>query len=43
VHALQAASPILQAEALVKPGIDLNRTVLDLVDTRFAGKPAKAA
>ena len=43
VHALQAASPILQAEALVRPGIDLNRTVLDLVDTRFAGKPARAA
>ncbi len=43
VHALQAASPILQAEALVKPGTDLNRTVLDLVDTRFAGKPAQAA
>jgi sulfonate transport system substrate-binding protein len=43
VHALQAASPILQAEALVRPGTDLSRTVLDLVDTRFAGKPAKAA
>ncbi len=43
VHALQAASPILQAEALVKAGTDLNRTVLDLVDTRFAGKPAKVA
>ena len=36
VHALQSASPILQAEALVKPGIDLNRTVTDLVDTAFA-------
>ena len=36
VHALQAASPILQSEALVKPGVDLNRTVVDLVDTRFA-------
>ena len=36
VHALQAASPILQAEALVKPGVDLNRTVTDLVDTGFA-------
>ena len=43
VHALQSASPILQAEGLVKPGTDLNRTVLDLVDTRFAGQPAKAA
>ena len=37
VHALQAAAPILQAEALVKPGIDLNRTVTELVDTGFAG------
>lgn len=36
VHALQSASPILQAEALVKPGVDLTRTVTDLVDTRFA-------
>ncbi len=35
VHALQAASPILQAEALVKPGVDLTRTVADLVDTGF--------
>lgn len=35
VHALQAASPILQAEALVKPGVDLNRTVAALVDTNF--------
>ena len=37
VHALQAAAPILQAEALVKPGIDLDRTVTQLVDTGFAG------
>ena len=37
VHALQAAAPILQAEALVKPGTDLNRTVTNLVDTGFAG------
>lgn len=36
VHALQAASPILQSEALVKPGVNLNRTVTDLVDTGFA-------
>ena len=36
VRALQAASPILQAEALVKPGVDLSRTVTDLVDTGFA-------
>lgn len=36
VKALQAASPILLDEQLVKPGTDLDRTVLDLVDTRFA-------
>lgn len=42
VHALQAASPILQAEALVKPGVDLNRTVVDLVDTRFAASAKHA-
>jgi sulfonate transport system substrate-binding protein len=36
VHALQAASPILQAEALVRPGVDLDRTVTDLIDTGFA-------
>ena len=42
VHALQSASPILQAEALVKPGIDLNRTVTDLVDTGFAGNAKRA-
>lgn len=36
VKALQAAAPILLAEQLVKPGTDLNRTVNDLVDTRFA-------
>ena len=40
VHALQAASPTLQAEQLVKPGVDLNRTVTALVDTGFAGKRA---
>jgi sulfonate transport system substrate-binding protein len=42
VHALQAAAPILQAESLVKPGVDLNRTVTELVDTRFAGGAAHA-
>ena len=35
VHALQSASTILQAEALVKPGVDLSRTVTALVDTGF--------
>ncbi|WP_432767403.1 aliphatic sulfonate ABC transporter substrate-binding protein [Roseateles cavernae] len=36
IKALQAAAPILLAEQLVKPGTDLNKTVTDLVDTRFA-------
>jgi sulfonate transport system substrate-binding protein len=36
VKALQVAAPILQEEALVKPGTDLNRAIADLVDTRFA-------
>jgi len=36
VRALQAAAPILQAESLVKPGIDVQRTVTALVDTGFA-------
>jgi sulfonate transport system substrate-binding protein len=36
IRALQAAAPILLAEQLVKPGTDLNKTVTDLVDTRFA-------
>lgn len=36
VKALQAAAPILLAEQLVKPGTDLNKTVAELVDTRFA-------
>ena len=42
VHALQAASPILQAESLVKPGVDLNRTVTALVDTGFAADLRRA-
>ena len=36
VKALQAAAPILLEEQLVRPGTNLNQTVLDLVDTRFA-------
>lgn len=36
VKALQAAAPILLDEQLVKPGTDLNRTIAELVDTRFA-------
>ncbi|GGC57245.1 aliphatic sulfonate ABC transporter substrate-binding protein [Undibacterium terreum] len=36
VKALQLAAPILQDEALVKAGTDLNRVILDLVDTRFS-------
>ncbi len=36
VQALQAASPILLNEGLVKAGTNLNKVVTDLVDTRFA-------
>jgi sulfonate transport system substrate-binding protein len=36
VAALRQAAPILLQEALVKPGTDLDRTITDLVDTRFA-------
>jgi len=36
VKALQAATPILLDEQLVKPGTDLLKTVEALVDTRFA-------
>lgn len=36
VKALQAATPILLDEALVKPGSDLPRLIAELVDTRFA-------
>ncbi|MFZ6658759.1 aliphatic sulfonate ABC transporter substrate-binding protein [Undibacterium sp. TJN19] len=36
IQALQVAAPILQDEGLVKPGVDLNRTIRELIDTRFA-------
>jgi sulfonate transport system substrate-binding protein len=36
IAALEAAAPILEAEHLVQPGVDLKRTISDLVDTRFA-------
>lgn len=36
VKALQAASPILLEEQLVKPGTNLNKVITDLVDTQFA-------
>lgn len=36
VKALQAASPILLDEALVKPGTDLAKVATELVDTQFA-------
>lgn len=36
VKALQVAAPILLDEGLVKSGTDVNRAILDLVDTRFA-------
>jgi sulfonate transport system substrate-binding protein len=42
VAALRAAAPILQAEALVKPGTNLEQTVSDLIDTRFAQALTKA-
>jgi len=41
IKALQAASPILLDEALVRPGTNLARTVTDLVDTRFAAKTVR--
>jgi sulfonate transport system substrate-binding protein len=34
--ALQVAAPILQDEALVKPGTDLNKAIADLIEPRFA-------
>ena len=36
VKALQVAAPILLEEALVKPGTQLDKAILELVDTRFA-------
>lgn len=36
IKALQVAAPILQEEALVKPGTDLNRVITDLIDPHFA-------
>jgi sulfonate transport system substrate-binding protein len=36
VKALQAAAPILVDEQLVRPGTDLNKAIVELVDTRFA-------
>lgn len=36
VKALQAASPILLEEQLVRPGTNLNQVIADLVDTQFA-------
>ena len=42
ILALQAASPILLDEALVKPGTDLNKVVTSLVDTKFANTLLKA-
>ena len=43
ILALQAASPILLDEALVKPGTDLNKVVTASVDTRFASSILKSA
>ena len=36
VKALQQAAPILLEESLVRQGTDLDRTITDLIDTRFA-------
>ena len=41
IQALRAAAPILSAEQLVRPGVDLDRAVLDLVDTGFAASQLK--
>jgi sulfonate transport system substrate-binding protein len=43
VAALRAAAPVLRQEALVKPGVDLDRTIDALVDTRFSNGVAGAA
>jgi sulfonate transport system substrate-binding protein len=42
VAALRSAAPILNAEALVKPGTNLDQTVADLIDTRFAQSLTRA-
>ncbi|WP_338763884.1 aliphatic sulfonate ABC transporter substrate-binding protein [Massilia sp. METH4] len=42
VAALRQAAPILQQEALVKPGTNLDKTIDELVDTRFARALTKA-
>ncbi|TDP88017.1 sulfonate transport system substrate-binding protein [Aquabacterium commune] len=36
IQALQAASPILLDEALVRPGTNVQKVITDLVDTQFA-------
>ena len=36
IQALQAASPILLDEALVRPGTNVKKVITDLVDTQFA-------
>jgi sulfonate transport system substrate-binding protein len=36
VKALRVAAPILREEALVRPSVDLERAIAELVDTRFA-------
>lgn len=41
LKALQAAAPILLEEQLVKPGTDLNRSISELLDTRFAASVVK--
>lgn len=43
VKALQAASPLLLQEQLVRPGTDVNRVVAELIDTQFARAVTGAA
>ena len=42
LRALRLAAPILRDEALVRPGTDLDKSIADLVDTRFARQLIKA-
>ena len=42
LRALQLAAPILRAEALVRPGTDLDKAIAGLVDTGFARQLTKA-
>jgi sulfonate transport system substrate-binding protein len=43
IQALQAAAPILVEEKLVKPGTDVDRAIVELVDPQFARDTVRAA